>query len=120
MRIGPSVDRDELLYTHRHTRPDARIVTARDRVVDVGRALSRVLDVEEAERVQFLVELLDAREEEIEQVDRFQLARAHTLGELPRVAFPQLGHVYPRSVASLVISANASSIPPASSSRSPL
>ena len=38
------------------------------------------------------IELLDAREERVEQLDRLQLARAHVVGELPRVALPQLGH----------------------------
>ena len=56
---------------------------------------ARAVDVEEAERVELVVELLDAREERVEQVDRLQLARAHAVGQLPRVALPQLGHATP-------------------------
>ena len=37
VRVGPTLDRDELLHAHRHARPHAGILTARDRGVDLGR-----------------------------------------------------------------------------------
>src|SRR6185369_14106687 len=57
-------------------------------------------EVEEAERVELLVELFDPCQELLEQVGRAQLARPHAVGQLPRVAFPQLatfGHTFPLS-----------------------
>ena len=88
MRVGPALDRDELLHTHRDARPNAEILAARHRRVDLGRILPGPVDIEEAERVELLVEPLDSREEAVEQVDGLQLARANGVGQLPGVAFP--------------------------------
>ena len=117
--VGPAFYGDELLHAHRHTGPRARILTVGNGRVDLLRAHTCAFEVEEAEGVEPVVELLDPGDEHFEQVDRLQLAGADVVGELPRVAFPQLGQAFPRSVATFNISANASSIPPASTSRSP-
>ena len=61
---------------------------------------ARTLDVEEAERIELLVELLDPRQEVLEHVGGTQLARAHPVGQLPRVALPHLvnfAHAFPLS-----------------------
>ena len=38
VRVGPALDRDELLHAHRHAGPGPRVFAARDRGVDLGRA----------------------------------------------------------------------------------
>src|SRR5262249_47636529 len=90
--------------------------------VDLGRALAGAVGIEVADRVQLPVALLDPFERDVEQLHRPQVTGAHSVGELPRVALPQLAHASPlaSTVSSAIFfnSANESSSPAASTATS--
>ena len=114
VRVGPTLDRHELLHAHRHAGPRSGIVAARDCRVDRRRPRPRALDVEEAERVQLGVELLDPFDEDVEQLGRTLLTARERHRRAPTRRVSQTSVMTaPRSCAIFSISANASSIPPA-------
>ena len=90
MRLGPALDRLELLDAERHATERTGIVARGDPTIDLGRRGHRAIGIEVHERVERRVEPVDALEVVLEDLDRLQLAPAHPGRDRRRVHLVKL------------------------------
>ena len=76
-RLGPALDRFELLDAERHAAERTWIIARGDPTIDFGRRGHRAIGIEVYERIERRVEPVDALEVVLEDLDGLQLRPAH-------------------------------------------
>ncbi len=90
MRLGPALDRFELLDAEGDATERTGIATGGDATIDLGRRGHRAIGVEVHERVERRVEPVDSLEVVLEDFDRPELAPSHPSRDRRRVHLVKL------------------------------